>query len=446
MTQLFCAYLEAGFFSAVMILAVLLLRLLLRKAPRNALCILWLLVALRLLLPFQLESSVSLQPRFTPAAPVGSEVSSTQPQTAPMPSAPPDHEQSEVELTAILGGIWIGGAAAVLLYAVISYGIIRRRVRDAIPQGDGVWESHRIPGAFLLGYRKPKIYLPKGLHPQDREFILAHELTHIRRRDNWWKLLGMICIAFHWYNPLVWLSYRLLCRDIEVACDQQVIQDMSLEERKAYSFALLNSGKRMSHIIAYPVTFGEVSLKQRIQHVLSYRKPGFWITLTSAVLVLAVGVCFLTVPKDEPETPTIAMQEMELPALREQEAEPAQMQPEITEPVETQPEETKPAVTEPEVTEPTEPVTQEPNSYITDELRDMAEEINQSHGYEKYNSDASLLGPVTGSLDNTYLSDQFPSDPTPSHPSPPASATPWSYTPPAQRGPQLPSVTVRIFP
>ena len=367
MTQLFSTYLQAGFFSTVMILAVLLLRPFLRKAPRNALCILWLLVAVRLLLPFQLESDLSLQPRYTPAAPAVSEMSPIEPQTTPVPSAPQVHKQSEVELTTILGGIWIGGVAAVLLYAVISYGIIRRRVRDAIPQGDGIWESHRIPGAFLLGYLKPRIYLPEGLRSQERDFILAHEQTHIRRRDNWWKLLGMICVSIHWYNPLVWLSYGLLCRDIEVACDQRVIQDMPLEERKAYSFALLNSGKRMYHSIAYPVTFGEVNLKQRIKHVLSYRKPGFWITVISVVLVLAVGVCFLTVPKDKPETPTTSLQEPEAtepPATREAETEPTLTEPEVTAPESTEPEVTAPESTTPEVTEPevTEPEVTEPEA------------------------------------------------------------------------------------
>ena len=420
MTQLFSAYLQAGFFSSVMILAVLLLRPFLRKAPRNTLCILWLLVALRLLLPFQLESSLSLQPRYTPATHTSVQVqpSPAEPvSSAPISSIPVVQETFEADLTAILSGIWIGGTATILLYTAISYQIIRRRVRDALPSGDNIWESHRIPGAFLLGYLKPQIYLPEGLHTQDRDFILAHEQTHIKRRDNWWKLLGMICVAFHWYNPLVWLSYWLLCRDIEVACDQGVIQDLSLEERKAYSFALLNSGKRMSHIIAYPVTFGEVNLKQRIKHVLSYRKPGFWITVLSVILVLAVDVCFLTVPKALSKTPATAPRKPEVtvspakPEFVTDSTEPEETAPTVTEPALTEPEETTPTETQPKETapaeivqeihspteappkvpEPTESTQQQHNPFITDELRDFADRVNQSHGYERYNSDYSLF-------------------------------------------------------
>ena len=258
MAELFFTYLRVSFFAGIMILAVLLVRPFLRKAPRNITCILWLLVAIRLLLPFQLESPLSLQPQLSGSAVVTDWVENFpatdyEPITDLSPSVPSDPIPPEAPLTetgiepeAVMTVLWGCGMLAVLLYVCISYGVLRYRVRDAVKCPEGVWESDRIGGAFLLGYCKPKIYIPTELNMKDRRFILAHEQSHLKRGDHWWKLLGMLCLSIHWYNPLVWLSYALLCRDIEVACDERVIRDLELEERKSYSFALLNCGKRLS--------------------------------------------------------------------------------------------------------------------------------------------------------------------------------------------------------
>ena len=357
MAELFFTYLRTGFLAGVMILAVLLARPFLRKAPRNIVCILWLLVAVRLLLPFQLESPLSLQPRqlAEPAAitDVAELLPEPEPETAPLPITPPEmpvSEETGPEPETVFAMIWAAGALTVMLYAMLSYGILRYRVRDAVRCPDGAWESDRIGGAFLLGYFRPQIYIPTGLNSQDRSFILAHERSHQKRCDHWWKLLGMICLSIHWYNPLVWLSYGLLCRDIEIACDERVICSMVLEERKFYSLALLNSGKRLSGFLAYPVAFGEISLKGRIKSVLSYRKPGVRITVAAAALVLVVAVCFMTIPETEAAV---------LPEEAVQTTEPTTAGPTVptTEPVaptETFPSQTVP--TEP-VTLPTEPVT-----------------------------------------------------------------------------------------
>lgn len=315
MAEVLLAFFRTGLYGSLMILFILLLRPLLDKAPRNVLCVLWLLVAVRLLLPFQIESKLSLQPSFESYESVvatlpeesdsSPEPAPVVPETTPAPVEPmplpenPQGVEKVVDYVQILSVIWFGVAGALVLYAVITYCVLRHRVRFAVLCEDGAWESDAIRGAFLLGFFKPKIYLPLGLSAQDREFIIAHERVHMRRGDNWWKLLGMLCTCIHWYNPLVWLSYVLLCRDVELACDEQVICALSTEARKAYSYALLNSGKRTSRILAYPVAFGEVSLKQRIQNVLSYRSPGFWLTVVAVVLATGIVVCFMTTPEKE---------------------------------------------------------------------------------------------------------------------------------------------------
>lgn len=307
--ELLFTYLRIGLMGSVMILVVLLARPLLCKTTRNISCALWLLVVLRLLLPFQLESPLSLQPsqlaefsvisqsihrspvdEYQPIANIGAT-----PSTDPVISENPV-PSTRVQPEWIISALWICGSVAVLLYVTISYGILRYRMRDAVRSSDDAWESERISGAFLLGYFRPRICIPPGLHPQDRRFIIAHENAHLQRGDHWWKLLGMLCLSIHWYNPLVWLGYAFWCRDIEVACDERVIRSMELEERKSYSFALLNCGKRLSGFLAYPVAFGEINLKSRIKSVLSYRKPGVWITAMALILTTLVAVCFMTTP------------------------------------------------------------------------------------------------------------------------------------------------------
>ena len=415
MEDLLFTYLRTGFFASVMILAVLLLRPLLRNAPRNISCVLWLLVILRLLVPFQLESPLSLQPQLSEPTTVTdwvAELPATdyEPVTDLSPSIPSDPIQQEpppaetnIAPEILIAVLWGCGMAAVLLYVCISYGVLRYRIRDAVKCPEGVWESDRIGGAFLLGYFKPKIYIPTELNQKDRRFILAHEQSHLKRGDHWWKLLGMLCLSIHWYNPLVWLSYALLCRDIEVACDERVIRDLELEERKSYSFALLSSGKRLSGFLTYPVAFGEVSLKTRIKKVLNYRKPSLWIILSAITVAAVTAVCFMTNPPEpetvaapqipptesQQETVTSPTEEITIPTTEptttptepvtttEPVTEPTvvttapteptvQTKPRPTEPKPTEPKPTEPEPTEPEPTEPkphvSEPTTQSPES------------------------------------------------------------------------------------
>ena len=337
MAEWFFTCFRISLLASVMIVAVLLARPLLQKAPRSITCLLWLLVALRLLIPFELESPLSLQPRpvaepaqITEVAPQQIPVQSQQPpitEVQPQPQKPvaevlpeaqppamntkpePPVSVSEaqyqtsrkIEPGTVLAIIWMAGGTCLLFYAAVSLIILRHRVRDAVRCPDNVWESDRIADAFLLGYWRPRIYLPIGLTPMDRALIVCHERAHQSRKDQWWKLLGLICLSVHWFNPLVWVSFWLMCRDIEAACDEKVIGKLDLSQRKNYSMALLNSGKRLSGLLSYPVAFGEMNIKSRIKSVLRYRKPGLWVTLGAVTAAAVIAVCFMTNPINQKE-------------------------------------------------------------------------------------------------------------------------------------------------
>lgn len=345
MKELFLNVLTASIHGSVIIAVIMLLRPLLKKAPKNTLCLLWLLAALRLLLPFEIQSGMSLQPRLDQVTVPGAEYAqqvttgfqsgSTDIVLPPveMEDAPvwkPDIEimeqteqntvvyEREVPLKVrilenyqqIIVWTWAIGAAGLLIYSAVAYVLLKRKVRSSVILSEGVWVCGSVESAFVLGFFRPQIYLSAGLPENARSYVLAHERCHIRRGDHWWKLLGFVTLAIHWFNPLVWVAYSLLCRDLEMACDEAVVRTMPVEERKFYSAALLTCSARGVRIAACPVAFGEVSVKQRIKSVLNYRKPGFWITVTALVLVAVVAVCFLTSPKDQQDDPVDPTEKM----------------------------------------------------------------------------------------------------------------------------------------
>ena len=272
MTAFFQNVLTASFHGSIVILAVLLLRLVLRKTPRKFICFLWVLAGLRLLMPIPVQSGFSLQPKSI---------------TLPI----------SLNLSKVLPFVWLAVAVAIAVYSFWSYLHLRKKVRDAV-QVPGGWESDRIDTAFVLGFIKPKIYIPTGMSGNTRDQILAHERTHLDKGDHWIKMVGFLALALHWFNPLVWVSYILLCKDIEMACDERVVQFMELDERKAYSAALLKCSTKQVHYAACPVAFGEVSAKYRIKSVLNYRKPSFWISLLGVLAICFVALCLVTSPKE----------------------------------------------------------------------------------------------------------------------------------------------------
>ena len=265
--------LTASIHGSILIFAVLLLRLVLLKTPKKYICYLWLLAGIRLLLPIEIRSDLSLQPEFTLSF----------------------AKISSLKWAAVLPWVWAVIAACFAIYSLISYLKLKNQVRDAIRIRGG-WESNKIETAFILGFIKPKIYIPMGMDSQSCQNILAHERTHLDKGDHWIKMIGFLALALHWFNPLVWVAYILLCKDIETACDERVIRFMELDERKAYSSALLRCSSRRAHFAASPVAFGEVSVKQRILSILKYKKPSFWLSLLGVLAFFFVAVCFLTSP------------------------------------------------------------------------------------------------------------------------------------------------------
>ena len=280
MADIFQMILTTSFHGSIVILGVLLLRLVLQKAPKKFICLLWMLAGIRLLLPVPIESRFSLQP---------TQISLSLP----------------TQWGHILAVLWLVLALGIGACSVASYIRLRRQVLDAVKIPGG-WESDRIETAFVLGFVKPKIYIPTGMSQQTQQQILAHERTHLDKGDHWIKMIGFLALAVHWFNPLVWVSYVLLCKDIEMACDERVVQFMELEERKAYSSALLRCSTNRVHYAACPVAFGEISVKYRIQSILNYRKPSFWLSVLAVLAILFVSVCLLTSPQTTVEVPVDA--------------------------------------------------------------------------------------------------------------------------------------------
>lgn len=274
--------LTASIHGSIVILAVIALRLVLRKTPKKYICLLWLLAGIRLLMPIEIRSDLSLQPEFT------------------LPIA----GLSGLKWAAILPWIWAAVACGFGLYSLVSYLKLKNQVREAVRIRGG-WESDRIDTAFILGFIKPRIFIPMGMTKQSRKHILEHERTHLDKGDHWIKMVGFLALSLHWFNPLVWIAYIMLCKDIEMACDERVVQFMELEERKSYSAALLSCSSRQMHFAASPVAFGEVSVKQRILSVLNYKKPSFWISLLGVVAFFFVAVCLVTSPSAAANAPVL---------------------------------------------------------------------------------------------------------------------------------------------
>ena len=296
-----------------LVLAVLVLRPLLKKSPRWICVLLWGLVAIRLICPFSMESALSLIPsaetvpmniEMSPAPAIDSGINAVDRAVNPVLSASftPDPLCSANPLQIwipLLGLLWAIGVAAFVLYAAVSYWQLRRKVREAVRLQPHIYQSEYVGSPFVLGIVKPRIYLPYNMNEQDQRHVISHEQAHIRRKDHWWKPLGFLLLALHWFNPLIWLGYVLLCRDIELACDESVIKELDNEHKADYTQALLHCSSGRRRIAACPLAFGEVGVKERVRSVMNYKKPAFWVMLLSIVLCAALAVCFLTDPAEE---------------------------------------------------------------------------------------------------------------------------------------------------
>ena len=314
MKELFTELLNLSLSAAYLVPVVLVLRLVLKKAPRWTVCLLWGLVALRLVMPFSLESSLSLHPGREPVTDLQTQWGGdTQPDTLPevqpepLPEAPSvtpaPTPAEELDLMEILGWVWLAGACAMAFYGVVSYVRLKLKVRPSLQVEKRVFVCDGIGYPFLLGVLRPKVYLPSDLEEPHLSYVLSHEKAHVKRGDHLWKPLGFALLTLHWFNPLLWAAYLLLCRDIESACDEKVVRDMDNTQKDGYSRALLACSLQGAFhrrwISACPVAFGETGVKTRIKSVLHYKKPAFWVLLIAILACVAVGVFFLTDPAGE---------------------------------------------------------------------------------------------------------------------------------------------------
>lgn len=323
MDMLFVKVLNMSISASWLVLVVLALRFLLKTAPRWIHVTLWALVAVRLICPYSLESTFSAMPEKTTEKMVeslsggyygdamiysqGSEEYDAAVASGVTPSIgdngyhyvltqPDDPTKAAQTAAAHYGKIWAAGIVLMLLYATFSYLRLKRKVAASIAVGNGVYICDYIDTPFILGIVKPKIYLPSAMEPDSASHVLAHERAHIARKDHWWKPFGYLLLSIYWFNPVLWLAYVLLCRDIELACDEKVIRDMAVPEKKAYSEALLSCSVNRRMIAACPLAFGEAGVKERVKTVLNYKKPAFWMVPVAVLALLVAAVCFLTDP------------------------------------------------------------------------------------------------------------------------------------------------------
>ena len=310
MNELFLKIINMSISASWFVLAVLILRFVLKKAPKWVNVLLWGIVAVRLAFPFSIESAFSLIPSAETISP--SIMMDTVPSVqtgvpainnvinpvigsslAPAPGASANPLQIWIP---ILSMIWVAGVAILFVYTAVSYWRLRRKVSEAVILRDNIFQSENVASPFVLGIIKPRIYLPFNMNGQDLEHVVAHEQAHIRRKDHWWKPLGFLLLTIHWFNPLMWLAYVLLCRDIELACDEKVIKELDNEQRADYAQALVVCSVNRRMIAACPLAFGEIGVKDRVKSVMNYKKPEFWIIFLAVIACVIVAVCFLTNP------------------------------------------------------------------------------------------------------------------------------------------------------
>lgn len=362
--ELFLKLLNMSIAAGWMILALIILRLFFRKVPRTTWCVLWGLVALRLVCPVSIESIFSLIPSAEtipeeillarePAIQSGISALNTYVNPVISQWLTPKYEAIAVNpaqiITLVCAGIWMIGVIGMLSYTVISYVRLYRRTKESIPYKpsdrinsghhvpdrlhttsdmtygleqavvskdtkkiyNNIWMCDHIAAPFILGIIKPRIFLPSQVDKADIEYIIAHERAHLKRRDHWWKPIGFALLTIYWFHPLMWVAYILLCRDIEFACDEQVIKEMGSENKKFYLETLIHCSASPKMISACPLAFGEVGVEKRIKNVLHYKKPAFWITVAAILICIVVVVCFLTNPAKKGNEPDLSFLNVE---------------------------------------------------------------------------------------------------------------------------------------
>ena len=310
MNELFLKIINMSISASWLVLVVLILRFVLKKAPKWVNILLWGIVAIRLICPFSFESALSLIPSAEtfPEKVISGPSFDVQTGITPVDNRINDYlgdryfegvtvpANNGNNIMTILTIVWTIGILLLVAYTVISYWRLRRKVDTAVRYKDNIFQSENVKSPFVLGIIKPRIYLPFNMNGQDLEHVVAHEQAHIHRKDHWWKPFGFLLLTIHWFNPLVWLAYVLLCRDIELACDEKVIKELGNEQRADYTQALVACSVNRRMIAACPLAFGEVGVKDRVKSVMNYKKPTFWGVVLAVIVCVFVAVCFLTNP------------------------------------------------------------------------------------------------------------------------------------------------------
>ncbi len=311
MGNIFLNLLNISITATWFIIAVIIFRVVFKKVPKSVNCILWCLVILRLVLPFSIESPFSFIGNTTPVKSSQFYIESTE-SVAPQKSgnaevvgnsasddlvAVKPENKKTIDLTEIISVIWVSGSGVMFLYALLSYIKIRNKVKERLPYQKSVYLCENISTPFILGVIKPEIYIPVSISEEDALFVIKHEKTHLKRLDHLLKPLGFLVLSVYWFNPAIWVLYILLCRDIELACDEKVIKELGEENKKAYSNTLIDCSAERKIITACPLAFGETSVKTRVKSILKYKKPAIWLIIISLIVTLILTVGFLTNPE-----------------------------------------------------------------------------------------------------------------------------------------------------
>ena len=318
MGDVFLKLLNMSITASWLILAVLGIRLLFRKIPKWITCLLWGVVAIRLIFPFSIESAFSLQPsaepirtstmvegELIPYVPfVDSNIGVVENTVNPLLAEAFAYQETESVaplqvFIGIAGSVWLSGMVVLLIFALVSMIKLRLCVREAVRYKENIYICDAVKSPFILGIINPRIYLSSALNEEEMDYIIAHERAHLKRKDHLWKPFGYLLLCIYWFNPLCWIAYIMLCKDIELACDEKVIKDMSFGDKKEYSRVLLSCATQRRLVSVCPLTFGEVGVKERVKTVLNYKKPTFWITIAAIVVCAIVAICYLTNPAKE---------------------------------------------------------------------------------------------------------------------------------------------------
>lgn len=350
MNTVFTEILNMSITASFMIAAILIIRPLTGKVSKNINCILWALAGLRLVLPFSFKTKVSAVPDIQVLAPqtIPDMTPEVIPDVVPTLPSEPIVQTNSIDILSVLWIVWLVGIVLLSVYTLVSFVLIKKKTAISLHENDNIYICDNIKGAFILGSFKPRIYIPSNTPADQKQYVIAHENAHIKRLDYLWKPLGLFVAILHWFNPLVWVGYILLCRDIELACDEAVTRNMTVDSKKSYTRALLECAVAGNRYRPSPLAFGEVGVKDRIKSILNYRKPAFWVSFGVMAVCVIVTVVFMTdpvinakIPDPLPEVVVKDTEEIENP-----ESDETEELPEDTDPVETEPKETDPVETE----------------------------------------------------------------------------------------------------